>query len=215
MALRWFRDTFGQAEQSVANENGLDAYDLLGQIGEQSQAGCDGLVFLPHLSGAASPEFDTAARGVFYGISLQHGRAHFIRAIMESIAYMLKKNLAVVEQISGPVVEIRAMGGGSRSKLWLGIKSDILQKIVVPVGASESACLGVALLAGVASGVFLNLEEGLKRMVKPGKPLHPNPVHKEIYQIGYQEYLDLYESLSPMFKRSQQRHNLVRQLEQA
>jgi sugar (pentulose or hexulose) kinase len=205
MALRWFRDALCQTEMIVAPIMGMDCYDLLTQEAAQVPPGCDGLVFLPHLMGAASPEFDPAARGVFYGIALKHHKPHFARAILESVAYMLKKNLDLVERISGKVDEVRSMGGGARSKLWLSIKADVLQKAVTPVVVEESASLGAAIMAGVATGVFQDLEEGLRRMVRLGERINPNPANARAYQVGYQEYLDLYDSLAPMFKRSQAR----------
>jgi xylulokinase len=205
MALRWFRDAFCQPEMLVAGEMGADAYDLLTGEAAQVPPGCDGLVFLPHLMGAASPEFDPAARGVFYGIALKHGKPHFVRAILESVAYMLKKNLDLVEKISGSTDEVHSMGGGARSRLWLSIKADVLQKATTPVVVEETASLGVAIMAGVATGVFPDLEEALRRMVRLGERVAPNPDNARVYEIGYREYLDLYDSLAPMFRRSQDR----------
>jgi xylulokinase len=207
MALRWFRDTFCETEMAHARENGTDAYDLLTRAAAHAPPGCQGLVFLPHLSGAASPEFDPEARGVFYGIALNHTKSHFARAILESVAYMLKKNLDMVEKIGGAVTMVRAMGGGARSALWLDIKADVLQKDVLAVAANETGCLGAAILAGVAANVFTDLRQGVRCMSRTGGLHHPNPERVARYQTGYQEYLDLYESLAPMFKRSSRRHN--------
>ena len=88
-------------------------------------AASEGLVFLPYLAGAGQPENDPDARGVFYGITLKHGKGHFARAIQESIGYMLRKILASIAASGVPVEEIRSMGGGARSDLWLQIKADI------------------------------------------------------------------------------------------
>jgi xylulokinase len=205
MALRWFRDGFCQPEMAVANELGQDAYNLLTRAAARIAPGCDGLVFLPHLMGAASPEFDPAARGVFYGLALEHQKPHLVRAIMESVAYMLKKNLDIVEGIAGEVTEVRAMGGGARSKVWLQIKADVLQKSVTPVAVEEAASLGVAIMAGVAAGVFRDLDEGLRRMARLGERIEPQAANARPYRIGYREYLDLYDTLAPMFKRSRER----------
>ncbi len=205
MALRWFRDAFCQSEMLIAREAGLDAYDLLTQEAARVPPGCDGLVCLPHLIGAASPEFDPTARAVFYGATLKHNKPYFVRAIMESVAYMLKKNLDIVEQISGAVSEVRSMGGGARSRLWSSIKADVLQKAVIPVAVEEAASLGAAIMAGVAAGLFADLEEGIAHMVRLGERIEPDPAKAEVYRLGYQEYLDLYDSLAPMFRRSQTR----------
>ena len=207
MALRWWRDAFCQPEMQTAAQSGLDAYDLLTHQAAQTPPGCEGLVFLPHLMGAASPEFDPAVRGVFYGIALKHQKAHFIRAIMESVVYMLKKNLDMVENISGVVGEIRPMGGGARSPLWLSMMADTLGKNVRRVANEEAASLGVALMAGVATGVFKDIDEAQSRMVRMGQVIEPNPARQEAYARGYLEYLDLYETLAPLFKRSLERND--------
>jgi len=201
MALRWFRDRFYHLEMQVARDSGLDAYDLMTQAASQVSAGADGLVFLPHLMGAACPEFDPSAKGVFYGLTLKHTKAHFVRAIMESVAYMLKKNLDIVEELGVTVTGIRSMGGGARSELWLKIKADVLQKPVTAVKVEEAACLGAALMAAVAAGFFSTLEEGVSRMVRLGETIEPSSDHYGVYQERYAQYLELYERLSPMFRQ--------------
>jgi xylulokinase len=161
--------------------------------------GSNGMIVLPHLEGAACPEFDPAARAVFYGVTLQHIRAHFTRALLESVAYMLKKNLDLVESLGMPVNEIRSMGGGARSALWLQIKADVLQKPVTGVESEETACLGAALMAAVSCGSFSNLAEGAERMVRLRRSIDPQPQNQAVYQQAYQQYNELYERLAPMF----------------
>jgi xylulokinase len=199
MALRWFRDQFFERETKAAREGGCDAYDLMATAAGQVPAGSEGLTVLPHLEGAACPEFNPAARAVFYGATLRHTRAHFVRAIMESVAFMLKANLDIVEELGVPVAEIRSIGGGARSPLWLQIKSDVLQKPVIPVAVEDAACLGAALLAATGTGTFSSLEEGTGQMVRLGYAIEPDPFQAGVYQHGYSQYLELYERLAPMF----------------
>jgi xylulokinase len=184
MALRWFRDQFYPFETQVARESGLDAYDLMTRVAAQVPAGADGLVVLPHLEGTGSPDFNPAAKAVFYGATLRHTRGHFVRAIMESVAYMLKENLDIIEKMGIPVKEVRSMGGGARSELWLQIKADVLQKPVTAVEVEEAACLGGALLAAAATGYFASLEDGASRMVRVGETVEPSRDHREEYQEG-------------------------------
>jgi xylulokinase len=166
----------------------------------QVPAGSDGLVVLPHLEGASCPEFNPAARAVFYGATLRHTKAHFARAIMESVAYMLKKNLDLVEQLGVTVEEVRSMGGGARSDLWLQIKADVLQKPIATVEVEETACLGAALTAAVATGFFANLEKGVSQMVRLRETVEPTQDQREVYRQGYARYLELYDRLAPMFR---------------
>ena len=199
MALKWFRDNFFYLETQVARDGGFDEYDLMTRMAEGVSRGCDGMTVLPHLEGAACPEFDPAARAVFYGATLKHTRGHFVRAIMESVGYMLKKNLSIAEELGVSVAEIRCMGGGARSPLWLRMKADILQKPVTPVECEESACLGAALIAAVATGSYTSLEEGAEHMVRLGATTEPEPDRGGVYRQGYDRYLELYERLAPMF----------------
>ena len=199
MALRWFRDHFFALEAQVAASAGLDPYDLMTAPAAQVPAGCDGLLALPHLEGATCPEFNPAARAVFFGATLRHGRAHFTRAIMEAVAYMLKKNLERVERLGVTVREVRSMGGGARSPLWLQIKADVLQRPLLTLEVEESALLGAALLCAVATGCYTSLSEATQHMVRLRSKVLPNPEHEAVYAQGYARYLELYQRLEPMF----------------
>jgi xylulokinase len=199
MTLRWFRDQFFDTEAERHREGGVDAYDQMTHLAEQAPAGSDGLVALPHLEGAACPEFNPAARGVFFGIDLRHTRGHFVRAIMESVAYMLKTHLDIVQELGVNADEVRSMGGGARSDLWLQIKADVLQRPVRRVAVEETACLGAAILAAVGVGVHPNLAKATSHMVRLGRVFLPDPELRSVYDRAYRRYLELYERLEPMF----------------
>ena len=199
MALKWFRDQFCSEEVQAAIQGGADPYDLMTRAAAGVPAGSDGLVVLPHLEGALCPEFNPAARAVFFGATLRHTRAHFTRAILESVAYMLKKNLDLVEGLGVPVSEVRSIGGGARSDLWLQIKADVLQKPIIAVEVEEASLLGAALTAATATGAFASLEEGVARMVRVRRRIEPQPDHLSTYRQGYSAYLELYDRLAPMF----------------
>jgi sugar (pentulose or hexulose) kinase len=199
MALKWFRDQFYWRESLDAHDASMDIYDHMTAQAANIPAGSNGLIVLPHLEGAACPEFDPGAKAVFYGLTLRHTRSHFTRAIMESVAYMLKKNLDLVESLDVPVNEIRSTGGAARSPLWLQIKADVLQKPVTSAESEETACLGAALMAATATGAFSSLEEGVSRMVRLRPTIYPQTQHQAVYQQGYASYKQLYDCLAPMF----------------
>ena len=200
MALKWFSDRFFQQEAIAARDAGLDPFDLMVREAQDVPPGSDGLMVLPHLEGAACPEFNAAAKGVFFGATLHHTRGHFVRAILESVAYMLKKNLDIVEDLGVTVSEIRSLGGGSRSPLWLRIKADVLQKPFRKVQVDEAACLGAAILAAVATDHHTSLEEAVLQMVALSETVEPGEEHLAAYRQGYAQYLELYERLAPMFR---------------
>ncbi len=202
IVLRWFRDEFAMLERSVSAASGYDAYDLLSAEAAQVPAGCEGLVMLPHLQGAMAPEANPKARGVFYGFTLRHGRNHFTRAIMEAVGFIVMRNIDVIEGMGVPVKEIRALGGGARSRVWKQIEADITRRPVVITENEEAATLGAAILAGKAVGCYAGIEEAAAQMVKIKERFEPNPANANAYQNAYQAYIRLYDSLCPLFEFS-------------
>ena len=181
MALKWFRDAFCELELLTGGRTGLDPYTLLSLEAGSVAPGADGLIMLPHLQGAMAPEANPAAKGCFFGITMKHTRAHFIRALMESIGFIVLRNIEAIESLGIPVKEIRVLGGGSRSDVWNQIKADITGRTVWTTTNSEAASLGAAVVAGVASGVFPGVEEAVGAMVKIKAEFRPDPARHEAY----------------------------------
>jgi sugar (pentulose or hexulose) kinase len=204
MVLKWFRDAFCPQEVQVSGLLGRDPYDLLAQEAERVPPGADGLVMLPHLQGAMAPEANPKAKGVFYGITLRHTRAHFARAIMESVAFIVRRNIEVVEELAIPVKEVRCLGGGSRSAVWNQIKADVIGKPVLTMENEEAACLGAAITAGVGTGLFKSLSDACARIVKLKGRHAPNAGAVRAYGEQYRRYIDLYGSLVGMFAREKE-----------
>ena len=152
MALKWFRNALCE-NFSFAELDGL---------AQAVSAGSDGVTFLPYLCGSTMPKYNPDARGSFTGLTTEHHRGHFVRAVMESVACMLKSNL---DYLGLDVQEIRAMGGGANSPLWCQMKADMTGKRLVTLKNKESACLGSAILAGVGSGAFESVEAAARGIV--------------------------------------------------
>ena len=160
MALKWFKNALCE-EFSFGELDGLC---------EAIAPGSDGVTFLPYLCGSTMPKYNPEARGSFTGLTTEHTRGHFARAVMESVACMLKSNL---DYLGLDVSEIRAMGGGATSPLWCQIKSDMTGKRLVTLKNKETACLGAAILAGVGVGVFESVESACE-MIEIGKSYAPS-----------------------------------------
>lgn len=199
MVLRWFRDIFCHQEMQVGSMSGIDAYDLIGQEAARVAPGSEGLVMLPHLQGAMAPEANPKARGVLYGFTLRHTKAHFARAIMEAIACIVRRNIEVLEDLGIRVNEIRALGGGARSRLWKQIEADVTRRPVLTMKNEEAACLGAAILAGKAVGLYKSIDEACKKMVSIKERFNPNPANFEVYEKTYQRYVQLYNDLCGLF----------------
>ena len=200
MCLRWFRDGFCQPELDIQNLTGVDAYDLMGKEVDRVAPGSDGLIMLPHLQGSMAPDVNLNAKGVFYGATLQHNKAHFVRSIMESLGYLICRNLEAIDAMGLEVKQIRTMGGGSKSDVWNQIKADITGKTLhVTYSSQDTACLGAAILAGKAAGVFESIESAVDSMVKIKKTFEPNPANRAVYDKQYKKFKLLFNSLSTLF----------------
>ena len=199
MALRWFRDAFCHEEMGIARLLDEDAYNLLSREASLVPAGSDGLVMLPHLAGSLAPDVNARAKGVYFGLTLKHGKPHFIRAVMESIGYIVRRNLDALAAMGIEVQEIRSLGGGSKSDVWNQIKADITGKKLITVQSREAACLGAAILAGKATGLFVSVEEAVARIVRDQKTYLPDPDLRPVYQKGYTVYKKLFASLAGLF----------------
>ena len=149
MALKWFKNALCENF----------SFKELDGLAESVPAGSDGVTFLPYLCGSTMPKYNPAARGSFTGLTTEHHRGHFVRAVMESVACMLKSNL---DYLALDVNEIRAMGGGASSPLWCQMKADMTGKRLVTLKNKETACLGSAILAAVGVGRFSSVEEAAK-----------------------------------------------------
>jgi len=198
MVLKWFCDNFYSAEKEQCCLEKKNIFQLMDDAAETIAPGCNGLIMLPHLNGVACPDFNPHIKGDFSGITLQHTKSHFTRAIMESIAYMLNQNIQLLHQLRIEVEQILSLGGGARSKLWNTIKADVTGKTIVTVNSRETACLGAAMLAGVGAAVFQSIDKACDKMVSIDQRINPNPSNKDIYQKGYKRYLQLYESMMCM-----------------
>jgi sugar (pentulose or hexulose) kinase len=195
MMFRWFRDTFCEMEMLQAADKNQDAYELMTAQARGIPAGSDGLLILPHLMGSGSPEFNAKAKSVFAGIQMGMVKAHFLRAIMESIAFMIKRNIEILESKGIGFTEIRVLGGGAKSPLWNQIKSDVTNIPIITLHGEETTSVGAAILAGVGCGIFSDIEDGCRKTVKEKDRYFPDLLYRDIYATQYARYKLLSDSL--------------------
>ena len=182
--LEWYKNNF--CENLSLKE--------IDEMAAKVPVGSEGLIMLPHLCGTVMPENQPDAKGVFFGIELKHTRAHFARAIMESVAYMINE---YVDFMGVELEEIRSMGGGAKSKLWCNIKSSVLDKRVVTLKQNETACLGSAIFAGVGIGVFESPVQAAEKIVAADKEYK---VDIPEYESVYADYKVKEKKLMEIFK---------------
>jgi xylulokinase len=203
--LRWWRDQFGIPEKQAEACGTGDAYNLLTEAAARIPPGAEGLVFLPCLQGAMAPEWNGAARGVFYGLSLAHTRAHLLRALLEGSAFALRDILEAMRGAGLGVQRITIVGGGAKGPLWRQIKADVTGLPVrVPTNV-ETTAAGAAILATVGSGERPGIGQAVQSFVTFEPDEHqPDPECRDAYEDAYQLYRDVYFALKPVFARSQE-----------
>lgn len=191
-ALSWWRDVVHAGD-----------YEDLGQLAGGVPPGSEGLVFLPYLSGERSPHLDPLARGAFFGLSSRHGAAHLTRAVMEGVAFSLRDSFEIMAGLGVAIAEIRVTGGGAKSALWRQMLADILGCRIVRTTADQGPAYGAALLAGVAAGMYPDVERACDRIGVRPDANEPDPATASIYDDYYSSYRDLYPAtVSAMHKLS-------------
>jgi len=200
-SLRWFRDTLCQPEKDEAARTGRDVYDIITEPAATAPAGSDGLLFLPYLTGERTPHADPDARGVFFGLTLRHSKAHMARAVLEGVTFSLRECLDLLCALGQSCARVRVSGGGSRSAFWRQMMADVFQTEIVEVNVTQGAAYGAALLAGVGTGVYMDAEQACERTVHETGSTKPRP-NAGAYADAYERYRALYPALAPEFRRA-------------
>lgn len=200
-SLRWYRDTFAECEMAEARKNNGEVYDILSSQVAGVEPGCEGLIFLPYLTGERTPYPDPNARGTFFGITLRHTKPHFVRAVYEGVAYGLRDSFEILNEMQLPINQVRASGGGARSAVWRQIQADITGREHVLINVDEGPAFGVALLAGVGTGVYPSVEEACRSTIKVTSSTKPDAATKALYDRYYGVYRSLYPALKDQFRR--------------
>lgn len=179
-AMRWARRAF--------HENGV-GFDEIVALAAQAPAGADGLFFLPFLAGerlGAHPN----SRAQFFGLTAQHGAAHLHRAVLEGVAFALRRHIGTMQSVGGRLERLMASGGGARTELWLRIKASMYGTPVVVPAEPECGVIGCAALVGAALGDFPSPEAAADALVRFKAEIHPEPAWQERY-----------DAMAPIFDR--------------
>jgi gluconokinase len=169
-----------------------DSTDKLIKSAENVVAGADNLHFLPYLLGERAPVWNADARGVFFGMGINHTQAHLVRAVMEGIVL----NLYVVGKVlmeKQPIHQISASGGFAKSELWLQILADVFQKPVFISETVEGSAWGAVLIAKRALG------KKSEQTTSISKVYQPNLINKGIYEQKFDKFVRIYNKLKDEF----------------
>lgn len=196
--LKWFKDEFLKYEAETSEKTGKSIYTLMDEMAERVPELSGGLFLLPHFAGMMAPDRIPNARGVFFGVGLDTKREHFIRAILESVAYMLKENIELLEKMGLDIENICSLGGGSKSKLWCKIKANVTGKEIITMEQEETTSIGAAILAGISAGMYRNIEDAYL-VFKEKDIFKPEYEIAQKYIEGYKTYKKLYHDIKNCF----------------
>jgi xylulokinase len=160
-SLRWFRDTFG------ASQGEGDPYERLVVEAAQAPVGANGLMFFPYL-------MDTAS-GVFFGLRADHRRSHFIRAILEGIAFQYPPVIDLLHSYTPRMpTKLTLVDDEAASTLWNQIKADVCACPIQTLQTRYGAALGAAIIAAQAAGIYKTAAEAVSLMVRQDRLFEPN-----------------------------------------
>ena len=198
-SFQWFRNQLGQDEVLQAKRRKVDPYQLLIEEAAKSDPGAEGLYFLPYLTGERCPHPDPNARGGWIGITARTRRPDMIRSLLEGVTFGMRDALEIMNDMQIPITEVRASGGGARSDFWRHLQADIYNRPIVTTNAAEGPAYGVAILAGVGTGVWNSVEEACRATIKQTKKIVPNKKLVARYERLYPTYRKLYDDLKERF----------------
>lgn len=189
-SLRWYRDTFASDV----------SYDALLADSTDVPPGCEGLLFLPYLTGERTPHPDPLARGAFVGLTVRHQLAHLTRAVLEGVTFGLRDSFTLMGEAGLPKAkQVRISGGGTRSPLWRQIIADVFGTELVTVNTTEGAAYGAALLAGVGVDFWPDVESACNEVITITGHTTPDAAASDRYNTIYAHYRLLYPTLKSTF----------------
>lgn len=201
LSLKWFKDNFCQDYVEEAVRQDVDVYDLINRDIANIPAGSDKLIYLPYLMGERTPHLDPDCRGVFFGLSAIHTKAHMLRAVMEGVSYSLSDCNDILKEMGIDVDSMMACGGGGKSPVWRQMLADLYDCSVNTVRQTEGPALGVAILAGVGCGIYESVEEACDELISEAQSTGADSSVVGKYKAYHELYKELYGNLKNSYKK--------------
>jgi xylulokinase len=199
-AYRWFRDELGGPEIARAAATGADVYELLNALARAAPPGADGVSWVPALSGAMTPEWNSRARAGWYGLTAAHGRSHMARALLEGNAMALRDVVEAIAAAGHRLTGLVCVGGGARGDLLLSIRAHVTGLTVCRPLDVETTARGAAMLAAAGAGLHPSVAAAAEAMAGPrAEPVEPEPELRAVYDALHARHLRLYAALRPLF----------------
>ncbi len=198
-SYQWLRNTLCDAEVAAAKAKNQDPYELMTASAAKAKPGCEGLFWLPYLTGERTPHADPLARAGWVGITARTGRDELIRSVVEGATFAMGDVVNLLLDRGVKISEIRLSGGGARSKFWRQLQADIYGKTCTTINSEQGGAYGVALLAAVGAGEYKNIQQACQSAIKITRTIKPDPKTRQLYKKLHEQYDRLYPALKQEF----------------
>ena len=200
-SLKWYLSTLGLPEEQYAREHGLNVFDHLNQLALEAPAGSGGLIYFPYMLGERAPLWNSHAKGMFIGMSLDTQRKHIVRSIFEGTAFAVRHVMDTIRAAGGQASCLRITGGGSKSRTWCRIKASMLHMPVCILDEKTGDVpFGDALIAGHAVGIYPDFSKCVRDLVQVKEVIQPVEEWAAVYDKLYPYDLEMYQHLDKDLK---------------
>ena len=198
-SLQWYRNVLGDCEVIEARKKKVDSYDLIVDKASAAAPGCQGVFWLPYLTGERTPHADPLARACWIGIHSRTTRGDLVRSVMEGATFAMNDAVEAFVERGVKVRQIRLSGGGARSEFWRQLQTDIYGSQCVTINADQGPAYGAALLAAVGTGIFKDIRQACSQAISITRTIKPRPSARRLYAKYYRQYKRLYPALKEEF----------------
>lgn len=158
------------------------------------------LFFYPYLAGAAYPIWKLNAKGAFTGVGLSHDRFDFARAIMEGVAFGVKRGLEDFAENGTIVKQLMILGGAAKSIVWSEMIADVTGIPIVRLNQADICAVGAGMIAALGIGWFDSYESAAKTMTKVEYLYRPKKANQEYYSKKYVQYRKMWDLMQQYYE---------------
>ncbi len=194
--VSWLHDLlYGKSQVEGEDVSEMEDYT---QLEARAPVGPSGICVLPHLIGTCNPDFNPRARGTIFGLTPATTREQLYKAVLEGIACELSLMIDILSQVVGDFADVYGSGGGTRSPLGLSLRAALSRRRFHVMRSQEAVCLGAAILAGVATGIYSSFAEAVGALVRENSVVEPDQAQAARYEAQMRQYRSLYPALAPV-----------------
>lgn len=198
LCTKWFVNELCGEDRMAAEKEGVSVYEVLAREVQKLPQGPTDIFVTPHMVGSCCPYNDPRARGSIYGLSPAVSRHALYKAVYEGIAHEFAMMCDLMARMTSDFEKVRINGGGARSDFTLHLRANTSGRIIEQMDTNEAPVLGVAILAGVAVGIFKDVQDGIDKAARCRQTVEPDPQLKKQYQENQKIYEEIYHSLAPV-----------------